>query len=329
MERAPTQDEIRIDFYEDGMFDQVVDLFVAQYGRAREAEVEAFRAFYEASFQATEGIRLVALDGDVVCGFQSYFYWPYVYGGQRLRTFQSGNSLVSPDYRGRQIFARLLNFLSGTTERPPIDFLMGFPVEMSFGSFLRNEWANPLDLSWFVRPLHPLSVLSPKDPTELEWRFDEALEIEEAAHPDTQYALAKDRAFLDWRAGFESKTERRFWFHHRDAAGTIAFALKPNRRGRALELVVGDVVRTSLDPSLLVRGTKALVRAAGGHRGLTMLSVALNAGSKDPSLLQAFRGRSFLPLRNKIHFIVKAMDSDGPYLDPANWQLFRSDIDTW
>jgi hypothetical protein len=57
-----------------------------------------------------------------------------------------GARFVSPEYRGRQIFARLLNFLSQIRDRPQVDFLMGFPVEMSYGSFLRNGWHNPLNL---------------------------------------------------------------------------------------------------------------------------------------------------------------------------------------
>lgn len=324
-----TQDEIRIDYYRDSMVDQVVDLFVAQYGRKRAEENRAFQAFYEAPFQASEGIRLVALDGDTVCGFQSYFYWPYVYRGQRLRTFQSGNSLVSPDYRGRQIFARLLNFLHQTDDRPPIDFLMGFPVEMSFGSFLRNDWANPMDLGWFVRPISPLSLLRPRDPAACEWRFDDRMEIDDAWHPEDQYSLAKDRPFLDWRTGFESATEPRFHFHHKEGSDTIAFALKPNRRGRAMELVVGDVVRTSPDPALLRAGLKQLVRATRGHSQVTMLTIALNDGSANDDLLRAVKRRGFFGIKNKIHFIVKPVDAEGPYLDPGAWQLFRADIDTW
>ena len=46
------------------------------------------------------------------------------------------------------IFARLLGYLDEHGAEHRVDFLMGFPVEMSFGSFLRNGWDNPTDLSW-------------------------------------------------------------------------------------------------------------------------------------------------------------------------------------
>lgn len=329
MSAEQQSDEIRIAFYEDSMFDQVVDLMVTQYGRPREKEAAAFRAFYEAPFQQPHGIRLVALDGDIVCGFQSYFYWPYTHEGVMLRTFQSGNSLVSPDYRGRQIFARLLNFLGETEDRPEIDFLMGFPVEMSYGSFLRNGWSNPLDLSWYVRPVRPLSILRGARPTAGDWRFDTTPDALDAVYPEAQFALAKHLPFQEWRARYDEDREPHYYFHHRANGGTIQFALKPNQRGRATELIVGDVIRDSMDPELLASGVRELIRATRRHRFVTMLSVALNAESRDQSVAHAFRRRGFLKIRKKIYFIVKTLDGRKDVLDPTRWHLMRSDIDTW
>jgi GNAT superfamily N-acetyltransferase len=121
---ATSDDGIRIRHYDDWMLPQVIDLFVAEYASDREEEKRAFLEFYEHPFQRAHGIRLVALDSERVCGFQSFFYWPYMYRGRELRTFQSGRSLISPDYRGRRIFARLLNFLAESEDRPEIDCLM-------------------------------------------------------------------------------------------------------------------------------------------------------------------------------------------------------------
>ena len=193
------KDGLRIGHYDDWMFDQVIDMIVEQYGRDRDGEAELFRNFYEAPFQRESGIRLVALDGDRVCGFQSYFYWPYMFSGQKLRSFQSGNSLVSPDYRGRRIFSRLLNFLDELEDRPQIDFLMGFPVQMSYGSFIRNGWDNPLDLNWYVRPIHPLSALGGREIGAKDWKFDRKPELVEALYPPGMFALSKEDDFSEWR----------------------------------------------------------------------------------------------------------------------------------
>lgn len=323
------KDGLRIGYYDDWMFDQVIDMIVEQYGRDRDAEAELFRRFYEAPFQRDDGIRLVALDGDRVCGFQSYFYWPYMFAGQRLRSFQSGNSLVSADYRGRRIFSRLLNFLEELEDHPQIDLLMGFPVQMSYGSFIRNGWDNPLDLSWYVRPVHPLSALGGRELGPGDWNFDREPESVEVVYPAGTFALSKEEDFSQWRRSYPSLNAEHLYFHHGEGDKTIRFTLKPNRRGRVQELIIGDIVRNSEDPALLVNGVRELVRAARGQRGLTALSVALNRKSADAKLERTFKRRGFFRIRNEIYFIVKPVKQMAEAVDPARWQLFRSDIDTW
>jgi len=311
------------------MIDQVIDMIVDQYGQPRDYESTLFKAYYDAPFQREHGIRLVAVDGETVCGFQSYSYWPYVYQGQQLRSFQSGNSLVSGNYRGRKIFARLLNYLSETDNRPDIDFLMGFPVEMSYGSFMRNDWENPLNLNLYVRPIRPLLILSSKQPSPSDWSFETSPEKVDAIYPENQFALSKESDFVDWRAGYYDDRRTHFYLHHREGGKTIRFALKPNRRGRITELIVGDIVRDSDDPTLLKSGLRALVRATRGHSFVTILSIALNAESSDQSLVRALHRRGFFKIRQKIYYIVKPLREFDGLLDSHRWQLFRSDIDTW
>ena len=322
-------DGLRIGFYDDWMADQVVDMFVAQYGGDRATQALHFERFYEASFQRPHGLRLVALDGERVCGFQTYFYWPYRCGDERLRSFQSGSSLVSPEYRGRQIFARLLNFLSQIRDRPQVDFLMGFPVEMSYGSFLRNGWHNPLNLRWYVRPIRPLSIARASAPPDAAWRFDRNPEPIDVAYPAGLFALSKDADFQAWRRSYGDRGPGYLYFHHGEGGKAIRFELKPNRRGRLQELVLGDIVRSSEDPALLARGLRELVRAVRGHRFVTLLSVALNPDAADGQLVAALRRRGFFRIKRSIYFIVKPVDGRPELLDPRCWQLYRSDIDTW
>jgi hypothetical protein len=323
--------DISIEYYQDWMFDQVIDLFVAEYGFDPGQQREVFRLFYEAPFQKAQGIRLVALDGEIVCGFQSYFFWPYRYQGRELRTFQSGSSLVSPNYRGRQIFARLLSFLDGVepANRPKIDFLMGFPVKMSYGSFLRNKWANPMDLVWHARPIRPLSVITAFRPEARDWGFDKEREQFPFFHLNEQFTLSKEPEFENWRMDARKIASQYLYFHHYQNGGTIRFDLKPNIRGRINELVIGDIVRSSPDPELFESGLKALIKAAKKHSFLTILTIAINERSSDKSLKQLISKNGFFQLKNRIHFIVKTLDPFPPSLDASLWNLLRSDIDTW
>jgi GNAT superfamily N-acetyltransferase len=325
---ATSDDGIRIRHYDDWMLPQVIDLFVAEYASDREEEKRAFLEFYEHPFQRAHGIRLVALDSERVCGFQSFFYWPYMYRGRELRTFQSGRSLISPDYRGRRIFARLLNFLAESEDRPEIDCLMGFPVEMSYGSFMRNRWSNPLDLVWYARILHPFSVIRPGAPSDADFDFQRKPEAVEPYYPHGGFSLAKNPEFVAWRNAYAA-TRSYYYFHHREGEKMVRFELKPNQRGRINELVIGDIVGDWGDPELLRRGLRALVRSAKRHSFLTILTIAINTRFADSSLLASLRRLGFIRLRSKIYFIVKPIVEMPEFEDPRCWWLLRSDIDTW
>src|SRR5689334_1140363 len=124
--------EITITTYAPWMRDQVAELFSLQYGFNKEEFARKMDRFYDHPFQKDRCIRVVALDGEKVAGFQSFFYWPYAFKGKTFNSYQSGNSLVHPDYRGKKIFQKLLNFVDEKKQELRIDFLMGFPVEDSY-----------------------------------------------------------------------------------------------------------------------------------------------------------------------------------------------------
>ena len=138
---------------------QVSALFSAQYGTELSVVEKTQEGFYGHSFQREKSIRIVALDGTKVIGFQSLFYWPYQKDGVNYNSLQSGNSLVHPEYRGKGIFQTLLQFLDDYNKDLKIDFLVGFPVEASFKSFLKNKWSNPFDLVWQMKIINPFGFL--------------------------------------------------------------------------------------------------------------------------------------------------------------------------
>jgi GNAT superfamily N-acetyltransferase len=327
--RSATPDAIRITTYEDWMREQTVSLFCEQYGRDREREESHFVRFYEHPFQRERGIRLVALDGDRVVGFQSFFYWPYCQGERRFETFQSGSSLVGAAYRGKGIFGRLLRHLDELRQTRRIDFLMGFPVEMSYRSFIRDGWANPLDLSWYARVIHPLSVASTVDLATVDTGFETRAEKIEVWHPADAWSLSKEPDFEDWRGAYGVDSNHLF-LHHREHGGDVRFALKLNRRGRIVELMVGDIVVSDPNPELLRGALRALVKRVRAHRFVTILTVALNRAFVADGLVHALKRRLFFRLRPEIHFIVKDLGGQHPGVtDPRRWRLLRSDIDTW
>lgn len=262
-----------------------------------------------------------------MCGFQSYVYWPYSFCGNDMCSFQSGWSMVSPSHRGRGIFARLLGFPWQAEYPGGIDFLMGFPNSNSFGSFLRNQWLNPLNLSWYVRVLRPSSVLTGGSAATLRTVFDLEPEPMQHCQPPDTFSLSGDPAFSAWRTAYSP--HRYHYFHFRKNGRTVRYQLKSNQRGRISELVIGDIARDSLDPETLSSSLRSLARAARTRTRFTILSIALNEGHADPGLRSAVRRSGFHSIRRNIRFIVKPITSRVEPQDPRYWLLLRSDIDTW
>jgi hypothetical protein len=321
-------DGTRITAYDDAMRPQVIALICSEHGGSPAEHEKNFIGFYEHPFQRERCIRLVAMDGDRVVGLQGFFYWPYYFGDERLASFQSGSSLVARDYRGRRIFARLLEHLDATKERGRIDFLIGFPVRGAFGSFIRNHWTNPLDLTWYARIINPIAILSPLKLSQLQMQFDRASEPIEAYRLANAYSLAVDLDFLEWRRQYCEGTPY-YFFHYSSPRGRVRFDLKPRQRGRIAELIIGDVTSTSPDAELLEAALRGLIRAAQAQRFITILTIALNSKFRDGVLLRSLRRCLFVRLKPKIHFIVKTFKTSCHVEDPTRWRLFRGDIDTW
>ncbi len=72
----------------------------------------AFRAVYEHEYRSSGADRSVlcmALDGERVIGTQAFIPYELVINGRRMLTGRSERTLVSPEYRGQDVFANLMN----------------------------------------------------------------------------------------------------------------------------------------------------------------------------------------------------------------------------
>lgn len=315
---------MKIQRYEDWMRPQVIALFDAEYNTGTESFDALFGAFYEHSFQASNGIRLVALEGDQVAGFQSFFHWPMVHNGKAVRAFQSGNSLVHPDFRGKGIFGKLLDYIHQPENEIEIDLLIGFPVEASYNSFMRKQWANPFDLHWYVRPAHPIRALFTNP--------EQALQRKLQARTALNFVPAKgathvqqSAAFDEYRFGYQTGDHFRLQYRsdRGEAFAEVKFQL---RKSIIKELIIGKFLCSNDTPEFITEAFEAIVKQINQTAHFTMLSIAVNP--KITALVKALDVCGFKPIDRKIHFIAK-----GPLVDTLeqwdDWWIFRADIDTW
>jgi GNAT superfamily N-acetyltransferase len=317
---------MEIKLYEDWMKPQVNKLFSMQYDRPEEEVAVTMDNFYEHPFQKDKCIRLVSMDGDIVTGFQSLFYWPYEKNGQVYHSFQSGNSLVHPDYRGKGIFGKLLNYLDEYNKDLNIDFLMGFPVQMSYGSFMKNKWANPLNIVWYVKLLNPFAFLFSIDG--ITSKFDQQLKPVEQKIPANSYRLAKDAAFENWINASRDQQPYCF-FHYNEGENAISFSLKTNQRNRWFnELIIGDIRTNSSDEAFIKKAFSKLSRKAFATLRVTALTIALNEDASVP-VFSVIKSLGYAGTKKSIYFITKSYGRNKDIEDKQNWVLYRSDVDTW
>jgi GNAT superfamily N-acetyltransferase len=320
--------EIRITAYEDWMKPQIAELFSAQYNVPATDFSRLMDNFYDHPYQREKCIRIAAVEGEKVIGFQSFFYWPYYFKGELFRSFQSGNSLVHPEYRGKGIFQQLLNYLGEHREKYGIAFLVGFPISASRNSLLRNGWKNILDLEWFISSTTPLRSLTGNENRKLSEYFKQEPDLSIKENAAEGFRLSGEIEFVEWRKCY-SGSQNYFYHVYSENGKSVEFTLKPSRRKKIIrELTIGNVRTENNDPAFLKNAFKDLCTTVKRSGAAAFLSIACNPHNSclSPALLSEI---SFRKIDKKIFFAIKTFTEKHPAEDPSNWILFRSDIDTW
>ncbi len=320
--------EIVITWYKDWMKDQVISMFENEYQVERSHFERLFDQFYFQPYQQDKCILVVAVDDKKVAGFQSFFYWPYVQGNNRYNSFQSGNSLVHPDYRGKGIFQKMLAFINTENKTLGIDFLMGFPVTASYKNFIKDKWQNILNLKWFVKISNPFGFLNTnlshikgfvKDLTYFNTPTDKLPTIR----------LSADKSFINWQQNY-MPPDTYYSFVFEKNGNKIILHLKRNKRKKLLnELIIGNILFNQESAiGQLQFALEELKKKIRNSFSCHFISVAINEDckNKEKSLLLA---AGFKKTQKATYFIIKPFNVNDSLLDPKQWELYRSDIDTW
>jgi hypothetical protein len=317
-----------IGLYEDWMKPQIASLFSVQYGIKEEDFSELIGNFYDHPFQKDKCIRIIAREGKIVIGFQSFFYWPYRFNGNIINSYQSGNSLVHPDHRGKGIFQKLLNYLDVHKEKLGIDVLIGFPIDQSIGSLIRNKWLNIFNLQWFVKSGNPLSVLLPLNKKKLNLYFPNVESPDHWSNTIEFLKLSHIAAFNAWRATHYDNTNY-FSFVYKTGEGELVLKLKTNIRKKVIkELIIGDIITSSYNPAFLKKAFEEFLKKTKKIHSIGMISIAYNTNA-DARLSIALQSNGFKKINKQIYFCVKPFTGNPSFTDIAKWMVYRGDIDTW
>jgi hypothetical protein len=323
------QDNIKITFYEPWMDSQIIELFCRQYGNSTEQFTQFFSDFYNHPYQKNESIRLVAVSDKTVAGFASFCKWPYVVAGKKVRSFQCGNVIISEDFRGKGLYNRMLNYLNGQHEQLNIDLIIGFPIREIVKLYLKSGWANPFNLSWYVKPVNVFSLLVPLNKKRMESLFS-TTPAHSINNPGSKTELEKTEEFYKWHKAYNAIFDY-YYFKVEKGTEFAEFALKLNIRKKVIkELIIGEVITNSNDAAFVTDAFKQLRKRAFKTGFVTILSVAINDLNKDSVVLKAIQNLGYKKIEKDIKFIYKNFTADEAVVSkPENWILYRRDLDTW
>jgi len=310
--------------YDGSMKPQVVRLFSREYGTPDAEVARRLDHFFEHPFQKERCLALVAMNGQQVIGFQGVFYWPYMFDGKLYRSLQAGNSLVHPDFRGRGVFQKLLQYTDERVNALQADFMLGFANKRSRNSYVRNNWQNILDLRWYVKVINPVKSFFKAGPLNLSDEFD----YSRGCVVDTpgRFVLAKNDDVINWRTSYPGSSAYAYYSCGNKHQAT--FALKfLSRRKRLRELMIGDFRCDTNDANFIRQSFKSLILKTRRLKSISILTIALSSSGN--ALATTLAQLGFRATNKRLHFILKNLSGDESVCRPELWNPYYADGDVW
>lgn len=314
--------------YEDWMKEGVVSLHSDHYHYDPQEYAVRFTRWYEHPFSREKSIRVVALDGKKVIGFQSWVLWPYTRGDRVFSSLQSRESLIHEDYRGQGIWTRMLVLGNQLATERGIDFFVGFPHERSLPGLIKAGWKHILDLQWFARLVHP-SKLWKQSASDSDQSPFETQPMSLNSCRGDHLRLYDGSDFMSWRRAI-SDQQKHLYYSCPMPNPRICFEMKLERGHGFNELVIGDIRSSEAGYPVLRSALRELFRVLRSHKEIAIVSIALNLQTRPNPFFWPLLSTGFLPIPNKkIYFCVKEIVQTVPLDDARLWDVFRADTDTW
>jgi hypothetical protein len=300
---------------------EVLSLFSEEYGVTIEAFGKIFDALYNHPVQEGKCILLVAIDQNEVAGFQSYMYWPYASSeGKMYNAYQSGNSIVGKKHRGKGVFTKLLRALDSDFLDLDFDFMVGFPVEESYGAFIKCGWSHPFDIKWYVslnKPIKGYFLRNNRDQFN-QWS---PLSADYTNQSSQAFEVLITPEFDDYRSKLRPDIHHRLMYKTSDAK-TWLVDCKIILRGKFLsECIIGKVTSPGENPNH--NHINEIAKAVKSRIPASIVSIALPEQSAIP-VPNGFRG-----INRSFHFIFKSGKVNWSEIEGSLINIGRSDIDTW
>ena len=171
-------------------------------GTFPESDEHTFKWRFENS-DRSDPLLVCAKHKNKVVSFNSWIPWEFKYNDNIYLGYQSGESATHIEYRGRGLFGKLLKFGDKLASERGIDFLFGFPSNMSYGSFYRAGYF-PVSPNYFhIRLLNPLRQINKKKRLA---EFNTELNFSSMLTQKNKISPIFDYDYYNWRYNNNTKT---------------------------------------------------------------------------------------------------------------------------
>ena len=310
-------DNIKTIEFEQWMKKDIIKLFSEEYNLNFDYYNNKFERLYENEFQKDKCIRVVAIIDSKIVGFQSYFYWPYKSDSIIYNSYQSGNSIVSKKFRGKGIFGLLLNKIEEIIIKKDIDFLIGFPVKESIGSFKRKNWTNNFNLKWYAKliSLNPTIFIKKK-----RFLLNDTKSCFNLKN-NGLFTIKNTPSFEFYRCQISNESKYHVF---KEKEIIVEFCCKLSIRNKIIsELIIGNIQFNKFDEEIINHAFNDLIKKIKASKSINLISFAVSENNK--LFNSILRVNKFKLLKKKIYFIYKNYKN----IDLKDILIFRADIDTW
>jgi GNAT superfamily N-acetyltransferase len=267
---------------------EVLALIEAALGRRPDPRNAAFFAWKhrENAFGASPS--WVAVAGDRVVGLRTLMRWEFDTPDGPASAVRAVDTATHPDFQGRGIFSMLTRRAVDELTAEGVDFVFNTPNDKSRPGYLKMGWKPVGQLPTGLRPAGPMSlprIASSRLPAAM-WStpVDAGVPALEALSDDGEVdkLLSATRRpagiqtrrtpeYLRWRYGFEPLAYRALHAGPLTADGMLLFRVR--QRGRASELVVGDLLLPDASPAAVRQLIRSALRATRADYALGLRTV--------------------------------------------------------
>lgn len=147
---------------------------------------------YDSNVFGTPIIQVVEHNNTIIAS-DTLWPWKFSCRGHILKVYQPCDTVVHKDYRGKDLFSRLVKSRIDKLKRENAPFAYNFPNNQSLKNNLNHGWHYLANITWLLRPLNMFGIISNAG------RTDQTISVkikeEHIADWDSCYSICDNRIF--------------------------------------------------------------------------------------------------------------------------------------